>query len=212
MARHLTILQSDFPYNISARCINREWFNVPMWRVWKICSEELTDTVEKHKLVIHSFVLMSNHFHLVASTPNANISQCMHHFIGRSSRRLTLAGNRINSTYAGRHYKCVLHSPNYYLNAYKYNYRNPVTAGIVSSVEDYQFSTVPGIMGLTEKVIPTVEDTTDISDSNGTLEWLNHAPDPVKLEAARYGFKRQYFSSKKCRRTNEPILGENDTL
>ncbi len=212
MPRAKTILQSEFPYNISARCINREWFNIPMEEVWKIFCEELADTIKEHKLVVHSFVLMSNHFHLIASTPEANISQCMHRFMGRTSRRLTRKGNRINQTYSGRHYKCILQCHRYYLNAYKYNYRNPVTADICDKVEMYPFSTLQMKLGLTDKLFPLVENTTFLCDESGTLNWLNTKPDPVKLEAVRYGLKRQYFTSKKCRITNKPIISENDLL
>lgn len=72
MPRPLVVQQSEFPYNISARCINREWFNVPMPVVWEIFCEELTRKCGKHNLQVHAFVVMSNHFHLIASTPEAN--------------------------------------------------------------------------------------------------------------------------------------------
>jgi putative transposase len=89
MPRAKAILQSEFPYNISARCINQEWFNIPMNVVWEIFCEELTHTSNVHKLIVHSFVLMSNHYHLIASTPEANISQCMQQFNCRTSKKLT---------------------------------------------------------------------------------------------------------------------------
>lgn len=212
MPRVKTILQSEYPYNISARCINREWFSIPMNRVWNIFCEELTNTVEKHNLKVHSFVLMTNHFHLIATTPHANISQCMYHFMKNSSHRLTEAGNRINQTYAGRYYKCVLQSHTYYLNAYKYNYRNPVEAGICRAVQDYEFSTLPSVMGLAKSIIPIAPDLTFECDPKGTLEWLNRAPEKMQIEAARYGFTRQFFISKKCPKTRRPILGKYDTL
>jgi len=98
-------------------------------------------------LQIYMFVLMSNHFHLIASTPESNISQCMHYFIKNVSVRLAKAGNRINETFARRHYKTILQSRSNYLNAYKYNYQNPVVAGIVSKVEDYRYSTLCGLLG-----------------------------------------------------------------
>jgi len=212
MPRAKVILQAEFPYNISARCINREWFQISMPRVWDIFCEELSRTSRDHKLLVHSFVLMSNHFHLIASTPESNISQCMHQFMVRTSRRLTREGNRINETFAGRHYKCILQHTNYYLNAYKYNYRNPVTAGICKSVEEYPYSTVQNIMGLSESKIPLAEDTSFSLDPKGILSWLNEAPDPVKLEGVRFGLKHQFFKSKKDRRTNRPIMTENDLL
>lgn len=212
MARAKVIFQSEFPYNISARCINKEWFNLPLVDVWKIFCEELTRTSQEKNLRIHSFVLMSNHFHLIASTPEANISQCMHQFMTRSSRKLTRSGNRINETYAGRHYKCILQHPNYYLNAYKYNYRNPVSAGVCVRVEEYPFSTLSGKLSLSKLLVPLCEDTTLKSDPKGTLEWLNTAPSLEREEAIRFGMKHQYFKSKKDRITNKPIFSEDDIL
>lgn len=212
MPRAKTILQSVYPYQITARSINREWFHVPMSLVWVIFSEELTETSKQHNLLIHSFVLMSNHFHLIASTPDANISTCMQQFMYRSSRRLTRAGNRINQTFAGRHYKCILHQSQYYLNAYKYNYRNPVTAGICARVEDYPYSTLPAVMKLAVPTIPLCDDLTYLANPAGTLAWLNTEPEPQKLEGVRFGLRHQYFKSKKDNLTHRALIADYDTL
>lgn len=180
--------------------------------VWEIFCEELTRTSQEKQLQIHSFVLMSNHFHLIASTPLANISSCMHQFMGRVSRRLTRAGNRINETFAGRHFKCILHKNNYYLSAYKYNYRNPVTAGICSRVEDYPYSTLGVLARRGRPKIPLVADTYFWEDPVGTLRWLNTPPDPVKLEAVRAGLRRPWFMAKKNRMDNTCLLGQSETI
>lgn len=179
--------------------------------VWEIFCQELSRTTKDHHLQVHSFVLMSNHYHLIASTPEANISQCMHQFMGRTSRRLTREGNRINETFAGRHYKCILQHPNYYLNAYKYNYRNPVSAGICARVEEYPYTSLRWKLSLAKALVPLVEDSHLLSDPRGTLEWLNTAPDPEKLEGVRFGLKHQFFKSKK-NKANEPLITENDIL
>ncbi|MEK2689151.1 transposase [Bdellovibrio sp. GT3] len=212
MPRAKAILQAEYPYNISARCINRDWFNVPMEKVWEIFCDELDYATKEYNLVIHSFVLMSNHFHLIASTPDANISQCMQQFMFRVSRRLTRAGNRINETFAGRHFKTILQTHKYYLNAYKYNYRNPVDAGICEKAEDYEFSSLRMKLKLSPSKFPVCEDGTLYSDNEGTLRWLNTPSDPIKLEGYRWGIKRQYFKSKKHRNTNMPMLSDDDLL
>lgn len=212
MGRKPTILQSEFPYNISARCINKDWFTIPMDDVWKIFGEELKKVAEQSELKIHSFVLMSNHFHLIASTPRANLSECMHQFIGNSSRRLARSGNRINETFAGRYFKCILQHPNSYLNAYKYNYRNPVAAGVCDKVEDYPYSTLQSVLKIRRCHFPILEDSTYLFDPEGTLKWLNQTPDPVKLEAVRFGLRKQFFVSKKSSNRNRPILNEFDLL
>lgn len=183
-----------------------------MVEVWQVFEDELARTCEKHNLEIHSFVLMSNHFHLLASTPKSNISQCMQQFMHRSSRQLTKRGNRINETFAGRHYKCVMHEPNYFLNAYKYVYRNPVQAGLCARVEEYPFSTLKAVRGELNVKFPLQEDTTYLTDPEGTLEWLNATPDKAKFEAFRCGTHRSFFESKKHKHTNRPILGQHDLL
>lgn len=212
MPRAPAILQSTFPYNITARCINREWFQLPMEEVWVIFCEELKRTAQDFRWEIHSFVLMSNHFHLIVSTPKANISDCMQQFMYRSSRRLTRAGNRINQTFAGRHYKCILQHHNYYLNAYKYNYRNPVSSRICLNVEDYPFSTLRSLTGQSKLLFPLMKDETFWSDPQGTLKWLNAEPDPLKFEGVQYGLKYQYFKSKKDKVRNRPLITINDVL
>lgn len=180
--------------------------------VWEICAEVLTKTCNEHDLRIHSFVLMTNHFHLIATTPEANISQCMFQFVGLTSRKLAKEGNRINETFAGRHHKCILQNHNYYLNAYKYNYRNPVTAGICNLVEDYPYSTFQSVLGRSKPIIPILEDTTFNFDPTGTLKWLNEKPDPEIQEAVRFGLRHQFFKSKKNPSLNKSILADNETL
>jgi REP element-mobilizing transposase RayT len=177
--------------------------------VWNIFCEELTKVSKSENLQIHSFVLMTNHFHLIASTPEANISDCMQRFMQRTSKRLTKAGNRINETFAGRHFKCILQHPNYFLNAYKYNYRNPVTTGLCNFVEEYPYSTLIGKLKPTRLLVPVCEDTTLKSDVIGTLKWLNTAPEEKYIEAFRIGVKHQYFKSPKIRNLSRPIFDEN---
>ena len=212
MPRAKAILQNEFPYSITARCINREWFNLPMIVVWEIFCGELTKVCEKHNLLIHSFVLMSNHFHLIASTPESNISECMQRFMHASSLKLTKQGNRINGTFAGRHYKTILHDYNYYLNAYKYIYQNPIRAGLCKNAEDYEFSTLNSLVGQSEARVPLVRDAEYCSNPIGILRWLNERPQELKVEAVRYALKRQYFKPKKQNNKNKAILGANDLL
>lgn len=210
MARHPTILQSDFPYNISSRCINREWFSLPMDVVWEIFCEELTNTSKQHNLIIHSFVLMSSHYHLLGSTPEANVSDCMQYFNYRTSRRLTREGNRINQTFGGRYYKCILPTTNSFRRVYKYNYRNPVTANICNLVEEYPYSTLQFSLNKVPPKIPM----SDIifSPDADFLKWLNTAPDPKKLEALQFGLKRQFFQSKKDPMTKKLLIADDDTM
>jgi len=143
--------------------------------VWKVFCDELYMAHITHKLKIHSFVLMSNHYHLIASTPDSNISSCMRQFSSRVSRRLTRMGNRINQTFAGRYFKAILTQPNHFLNVYKYNYRNPVTAGICTQVQDYPYSTLRALLGGAKLEVPIEYDDTLFTNPEGILTMAQHS-------------------------------------
>ena len=132
--------------------------------------------------------------------------------MGNTSRRLTRQGNRINQTYGGRYFKTILQKNNYYLNAYKYNYFNSVATGIVSRVEDYKYSTLSGLLGKSHLFIPVAEDITLFTNTLDTLKWLNTSPDQFKMEAVRYALKRPFYSVKKERNTNKPLISDDDLL
>jgi putative transposase len=193
MTRRQTILQSEYPYNVGARSINKEWFSIPMPRVWEIMEEQLYFIHHAFSVRIHAFMLMSNHFHLIVSTPDSNLSEAMCWFMRETSRALTRAGNRINQSYGGRYFRSLILQPNYYLSAYKYLYYNPVHAGICQNVLQYPFSTLPGLLGMKRLFIPVLDDTL-FDDVEGTLGWLNRAPDPRDWEAVGKASHRKAFS------------------
>lgn len=211
MPRKKTICQNQYPYHITARCINKEWFNLSMETVWQVFSEELYMTHLIYGLKVHSFVLMSNHYHLIASTPLSNLPKCMQFFSSNSSKRLTKLGNRINQTFAGRYFKTVLQQPNYYLNAYKYVYRNPVEAGITHKVQLYPYSSLNLKLKGSQNLFPFDFDDTLFPDTEDTLRWLNRAPNKDTNDAVKKALKKKYFKSRIDKKSKLPLV-DFDTL
>jgi len=210
MARITTVHQSNFPYHVAGRCINQDWFKIPMIDVWEIFSEQLHFIRHAYNIRILAFVLMNNHYHLLVRTPDANLAEGMGWFNRECSRTLTRHGNRINQTYGARYFRCLIATNHYYLNAYKYIYRNPVTAGVCDSVESYPFSSLNGLLGGSKLTIPIEEDLTLFDDVEGTLNWLNQAPSLENWEAVRKALRRREFRLGKVNRKPHPL--EVDTL
>jgi len=96
MSRFLRQLDADYPIQITARCNNKEIFPVPLDEAWDLFSNYLHFIHSAFEIKIHSFVLMSNHFHLIASDPNLNLSKAMGIFMKE-------IGNRIGSIGFGDH-------------------------------------------------------------------------------------------------------------
>ena len=204
--------QSNYPYHITGRCINKDWFNIPMESVWEIMCRELSFLSYAYDIKIHSFVLMSNHFHLLASTPQANLSEAMWNFMKQSSFSLTTAGNRINQTYGQRYFRSVITSGHYFNHAYKYIYANPVKAGFVEKVEQYRFSTLHGLLGFEKLNIPIVEDTLLFEDTEYILKWLNRKVSEENWKSVKFALEKREFKLAKSKVNKKSSLLEIDTL
>lgn len=61
----------------------------------------------RYKGVIHVYCLMSNHYHLVLRTPEANLSQTMRHINGGYTTYFNKRHNRAGHLFQGR-YKAIL--------------------------------------------------------------------------------------------------------
>ena len=129
MPRKKVPIVAGDPYHITARCINREWFDLPLPTVWSIMEDYLFLLSSTHNLNVHSFVLMANHFHLLVSAPQGNLSEALLYFMRESSKQITHFSGRINQTFGNRNHKTHIASYHHYLNTYKYVYQNPVQAG-----------------------------------------------------------------------------------
>lgn len=142
---------------------------------------------------ILTFLLMPNHFHMIALQSQGNLSEGMQFFMKETSRWITKEAGRINQCYGGRFHRSLISYDHYYLLAYKYVYRNPVAAGLCRKVEEYPYSTLSGLLGLRRLIIPVAEDETLNSDVEGTVHWLNQSPKPEHIKAVKSALRRSEF-------------------
>lgn len=76
MARPLRMDMADGWYHVTARGIERREVFVDA-RDYGHFEELLGETVERFRVVLHAYVLMPNHYHLIVQTPEANLSRAM---------------------------------------------------------------------------------------------------------------------------------------
>jgi putative transposase len=209
MPRLTPPLSTSFPYHVSARCINREWFLLPLSEVWAIMEDYLFFIHHAYGVEILQFVLMPNHFHLLIRCPNGNLSDAMEYFMRETSRQLTNKTGRINQTYGTRFHRTLVTSDRYHRHVYKYIYRNPVKAGLCELTQEYPFSTLRGILGLTKIHIPLADDTFLFNPliRTSTLEWLNRRPKQIHENEIRQALKKAVFGFPKFnQKTRQPTL------
>lgn len=161
------------PYHVSAKCMHEEWYNLPLDIVWEIFSLHLNTTTLSYGIRIHSFVLMRNHYHMLLTTPEANLDKAMRYLQTMVSRHIGKETNRINHIFNGSYHRTIIKNSLYYSHAYKYVYRNPVEANLCSNVENYKYSTLLGVLGKKSLNFPVFDNHHLVSDGQRTLDWLN---------------------------------------
>tara|TARA_B110001454_G_scaffold219202_1_gene252058 strand:+ start:157872 stop:158495 length:624 start_codon:yes stop_codon:yes gene_type:complete len=205
MSRFIRQLNEQFPIQVTARCNNKEIFPIPLAEVWDLFGNYLYFIHHAFGIKIHSFVLMSNHFHLIASDPELNLSKAMAILMKETSKELNRQSSRINRIWGAPFHSSIIADTNYFLAAYKYNYRNPVAAKICEKVEDYPWSSLQILLGKKHGIIPLVEDNTLMNDIDGTLSWLNEAYKDGQAEAIHQASRKKTFEVTRDPNTNRKI-------
>lgn len=210
MPRKKFIASNDYPYHVTARCLNKDWFTLPPEELWSVFSNYLFFIHHAFGVRIHSFVLMNNHFHLILRTPNSNLDKAMNYFMRETSRVIGRQSGRINQVYGGPYYWSLIKTPNFFLHVYKYVYRNPIEAGLGTAVENYKYSTLRVLIGQEHSVIPLECDDTLFSSTTEQLKWLNTSyPSPeVKIDIKNALYK-SVFHFAKDKRGNPHSLEHN---
>jgi REP-associated tyrosine transposase len=100
----------------------------------------LETSVARYKAVIHVYCLMSNHYHLLLSTPEANLSEIMRHINGGYTAYFNKRHNRAGHLFQGRFKAILVDADPYAGELSRYIHLNPVRAGIVKMAEQYAWS------------------------------------------------------------------------
>jgi len=99
--------------------------------------EEVTETFQAE---IHAFCLMSNHYHLLVKTPNANLSQIMRHLNGVYTQRFNRTIQSDGPLFRGRYKALLIEADSYLAQVSRYIHLNPVIAKITDKPDDYPWS------------------------------------------------------------------------
>jgi hypothetical protein len=92
-------------------------------------------------VAIHAYVLMSNHFHLLATPQTADGLPMMMQAVGRSYvRAFNNAQGRTGTLWEGRYRSTLIQTERYLLACMAYIDLNPVRAGLVAQAADYPWS------------------------------------------------------------------------
>ena len=95
----------------------------------------------RHGCLVHAYVLMTNHVHLLVTPRHVGaIGRVMQSVGRRYVQHFNRWHNRTGTLWEGRYKAVVIDSDAYLLTCYRYIERNPVRAGMVRGPADYPWS------------------------------------------------------------------------
>jgi REP element-mobilizing transposase RayT len=150
MARQVRIEFAGATYHVMARGDRREdIFRDERDR--EVMLETLGETAARSGWLVHAWALMSNHYHLLLETPEANLVRGMTWFQTTYTVRFNSRHRSVGHVFGGR-YKAVLverDDARYFTSLLDYIHLNAVRAGMVrldkgDDLRDYRWSSLPG--------------------------------------------------------------------
>lgn len=205
MGRRWRELSNEFPIHITARCNNREKFPIPLHLAWELFCDYLFLMRLEFNLRTLSFVLMPNHFHLLAMDPDLRLSECMTYFMRETSKEMGRMSGRINRIWGRPYHNSIIQSPLYFLHAYKYVYRNPVKGKIATSVLNYPYSSLQLLLGLKNSCLIIEEDETLFSNPESVIKWMDISFNEDHETAIQRGLKKKVLKFGLDRKTKKPF-------
>jgi putative transposase len=103
--------------------------------------------IEQFNWVCYAYCLMSNHYHLLVQTPDANLSKGMRQLNGVYTQAYNRRYLKTGHLFQGRYKSILVDEDNYLLELSRYIVLNPVKAGMVKKVDQWKWSSYLATVG-----------------------------------------------------------------
>ncbi len=133
----------------------------------------LAHTCKRCNWVCHGYCLMTNHYHLLVETPDANLAPGMRQLNGMYTQRFNRRHVRVGHVFQGRYHAVLVQKESHLLEVARYIVLNPVRAGLARSPRDWRWSSYRA--------------TADLADTPAWLctDWLLGSFDGERVTASR---------------------------
>jgi putative transposase len=154
MSRPLRIEFENAFYHVMNRGRGREntFLSDDDFKYFLYCIEQAS---LRFNIEVHSYCLMTNHYHLLIKTPDANLGRAMKHINGLYTQYFNKTHNTDGALFRGRYKAVLVDADNYLLHVSRYIHRNPIETSnpLVEELVKYKWSSYQAFIrrGVTPK-------------------------------------------------------------
>jgi len=145
----------------------------------------LADISRLWAIEIYAYCLMSNHYHLLLSTPAGGLSRAMRHLDGIYTQRFNRVHHKDGALFRGRYKAILIDAEEYFLSVVRYIHRNPLAAKIVANLERYRWSSHWGYVNK-RQCPPWLHTEAVLSRFNGLNDYRKFVNDGVEKEIEEF--------------------------
>lgn len=149
MARPLRLEFAGALYHVTSRGDGREdiYLSDDDRELWL---RVLGEVCERFNWVCHAYCLMTNHYHVLIETPDANLSLGMRQLNGVYTQLFNKAHRRVGHVFQGRFKAILVDKDSYLLELARYIVLNPLRAKMIRSLNQWPWSSFAATCGQAE--------------------------------------------------------------
>ena len=217
MSRQARIEYPGALYHVMAHGNGFQWIyksNRNILQFFKVLNEVRI----KYNFLIHSFVLMRNHYHILLETLQGNLSKGMKKLNRDFANLINIDLNRKGSVFRDRYKAIIIEKENYYFTVLKYIYINPIRNKIVQLAEEYPGSSLYYLNQKNNKWIREIlylEDQIEYFGQeqwlSNLIQWVNDNPNKFQRIKMRYKYilgSDRWIDKIKDKYLNKPLLND----
>ena len=186
MARPLRLSFENAAYHIMARG-NRGESIFHSDRDKNVLIDKMSETFEKYSFICYAYCLMDNHYHLFLKTPFPNLTEGMHYLNASYANWFRARYRLAGAVFQGRYKSILVDEDSYALVLSAYIHLNPLRAGVVKHLHQYQWSSFLDYIGRRTPVIEKLDISFILNHLGNNLAQAQHrykqfVMDNIKME------------------------------
>ena len=143
MARQARCAAAGETYHVMARAtFGRRLFVLTDDRQY--FERRLADVVSRYGWSCLAYCLLGTHYHLLVSTPEANLGEGMHRLNGMYAQAFNDRHDEFGHLFRSRYKTVLVEAEGHFLELFRYIALNPVRAGLCARPSDWRWSKLSG--------------------------------------------------------------------